>query len=313
MQDKIVMVTGSTAGIGKATALEIARMGASVIVVGRNEEKTREAVSMIRRETGNDNVDYLLADLSSIDQVITLADQFKAKHDRLDVLVNNVGAFLWSRQETDDGIEMTFALNHLVGYFLLTYLLLDVIQASPSARIVNVSSAAHFGGKIDFEDLEGRLRYTGWKAYGQSKLADVMFTYALARRLVRTGVTVNALHPGVVASNFAVTNNRNTVLTRLFRVVTNLFSISEAEGAETSVYLATSPEVEGVTGRYFDDKQEKRSSKASYDQAAQERLWQVSEEMLATRSPALGLLPVDDSSAEMAPFVWKLMPAYALQ
>jgi NAD(P)-dependent dehydrogenase (short-subunit alcohol dehydrogenase family) len=299
-------VTGATAGIGKVTALEIARRGTLTVIVGRNEAKTQDVVDMIRRETGEQRVDYLLADQSSIQATKELSQQFKARYDRLDILVNNVGAIFMSRGETVDGFENTWALNHLVGYFFLTNLLLDVIEASAPARIVNVSSGAHFQGKINFADLEGKEKYSGFGAYSQSKLANVMFTYELARRLQDSGVTVNALHPGVVASNFGVTNNGGSPIYRIGRKFFNLFSISEAKGAETSIYLATSPEVEGVTGQYFEKKQPRRSSEASYDMASQQRLWEISQQMLtmgsqlnektlAGHSPALAPVAVKDN------------------
>lgn len=280
MTGKTVLVTGATFGIGQATALQLARLGASTIVAGRNEEKSQKVVHNIQQETGNPHVEYLLADLSSISQTVALAEEFKARYDRLDVLVNNVGVFVWRRHQTADGFEHTFALNYLVGHFLLTGLLLDLLQASAPARIVNVSSDAHFAGKIDFDNLQGNGRYSGWRAYSQSKLANVLFTYALARRLEGSGVTVNALHPGVVNSGFATPDNTPEILARGFRQVYGLFTRSPSEGAETSVYLATAPELEGVSGRYFADKQAKDSAKASYDPIAQERLWQLSQRML---------------------------------
>ena len=280
MQDKVVMVTGATAGIGKITALEIARQGATTIVVGRSEAKSREVVNMIREQTGNPNVAYMLADLSSIAQTTALADKFKSRYNRLDVLVNNAGAVFLSRGESVDGIENTFALNHLVGYFLLTNLLLDLIKASAPARIVVVSSDAHYNGTMNFDDLEGKQKYSAFGAYAQSKLANVLFTYELVRRLEGSGVTVNALHPGVVASNFGQTNNRAFWI-RPFKMIANLFMISEEKGAETSIYLATSTDVEGVTGKFYDQKRQKPSSEASYREADQRRLWEVSEQMLS--------------------------------
>jgi NAD(P)-dependent dehydrogenase (short-subunit alcohol dehydrogenase family) len=280
MNGKTVLVTGATFGIGQATALQLARLGASTIIAGRNEEKSQNVVDDIRQETGNPNVHYLLADLSSISQTVSLAEEFRARYSRLDVLVNNVGAFAWKRHLTADGLEQVFALNYLVGHFLLTGLLLDLLQASAPSRIVNVSSDAHFAGKIDFDKLQGNGRYSGWKAYSQSKLANVLFTYALARRLEGSGVTVNALHPGVVNSGFATPDNTPEILARGFRQVYGLFARSPSEGAETSVYLAAAPELEGVTGCYFADKQAKDSAKASYDRTTQERLWQVSLQML---------------------------------
>lgn len=279
MHDKRVMVTGATAGIGKYTALAIARMGAHVVLVGRSEAKCREITSMIQNETGNQNVEYMLADLSSIEQTRAVVEQYKAKYDRLHVLVNNVGAIFLSRGETVDRIENTFALNHLVGYFLLTNLLLDVIKASAPARIVNVSSAAHMQGTLNFGDLEATSKYGAMGVYANSKLANVLFTYELAGRLEGSGVATNALHPGVVASNFGVTNN-NGMFTKIFRRVFNLVSISEEKGAETSIYLATSSEVEGVTAKYFSNKQAVPSSEASYRETDQKRLWAVSEELL---------------------------------
>ena len=277
MSGKIVMVTGATAGIGLQTAKDIAKMNAKVVIVGRNPQKTEGVVADIKRETGNQNVEYLLADLSSLADMRQLADDYKAKYDRLDVLVNNVGAMMTTRQETVDGLEMTFALNHL-GYFLPTLLLLDVIKSSAPARIVNVSSSLHSNGEIDFDNIELKQGYGSFKAYNATKLMNVLFTNELARRLEGSNVTVNALHPGLVASNFAVTNNKNP-LNRIMRMGLNLFAISLEEGAKTSVYLATSPAVEGVTGKYFEKSAEKRASESSHNEADAKRLWQLSEEI----------------------------------
>lgn len=299
MQDKTVLITGATAGIGQATALEIARRGANVVIVGRDEAKASAAVSAIQNETGNQRVSYLLADLSSVKSTRALAAEYRRRYDRLDVLVNNAGAIFMARGETVDGFENTFALNHLVGYFYLTNLLLDTIIASAPARIVVVSSGAHAAARMNFDDLQGEQKYSGFGAYGQSKLANVMFTYELARRLKGAGVTVNALHPGLVASNFGRTNNENNTLMRLGLRLTQLLAVSEEKGAETSVYLATSPEVEGVTGAYFQSCKPKRSSKASYNVDDQARLWQVSEQLLQINA---AVSPVKDASgaAELA-------------
>lgn len=300
MKNKTVMITGATAGIGKQTALKIAGMGADVVIVGRDEAKARAVVSAVQEETGNDSVSYLLADLSSIKSTEALAQEYRRRFNRLDVLVNNAGAIFMSRGETVDGIENTFALNHLVGYFYLTNLLLDLIVASAPARIVNVSSGAHAFARMNFDDLQGKQKYSGFRAYGQSKLANVMFTYELARRLEGTNVTVNALHPGFVASNFGQTNNEQNSLARLGLRMTQFMAISEEQGAETSVYLATSPEVEGMTGLYFDKQKPKRTSKASYNSADQARLWQISEQMLNLKSPR----PADNLNgrpADLAP------------
>ena len=280
MKNKTVMVTGATAGIGRVTALEIAREGATVVIVGRNEAKARGVVSAIQNETGNERVSYLLADLSSVSATKALAEAYRSKFDRLDVLVNNAGAIFMTRGETVDGFENTFALNHLVGYFYLTNLLLDMIVASAPARIVSVSSGAHSFGGMNFDDLQGKEKYSGWRAYGQSKLANVLFTYELARRLEGTGVTANALHPGFVASNFGRTNNSESTLQRVGLRMSQVMAVSEEKGAATSIYLATSPEVEDVTGKYFQNCKPKDSSKASYSRADQARLWQVSEQLL---------------------------------
>lgn len=274
MSGKICLVTGATAGIGLVTARELARQGATVLLVGRNAHKGADTVKQIREQTSNPELDFLQADLSVQQDIRRLALQVQ-QQQRLDVLVNNAGALFLQRQESADGIEMTFALNHL-NYFLLTSLLLDLLKASAPARIVNVSSAAHEGASINFDDLEGKHRYQGGKAYGQSKLANLLFTYELARRLEGTGVTVNALHPGLVASNFGMNNGW---LAQLFKPLVKLVGKSPERGAQTSIYLASSPEVAGVSGKYFVDKQETRSAPASYDVEAARRLWQVSEEM----------------------------------
>ncbi len=280
MQGKVCMVTGATAGIGKETARALAQQGAHAILVGRNPEKCAATVTAIQAQTGNQAVEAMVADLSSQAEIRQLADQFKREHQRLDVLVNNAGAiFLW-RKESVDGLEMTFALNH-IGYFLLTNLLLDTIKASAPARIVNVSSAAHRGNRLDFDDLQNTRRY-GYDVYGQSKLANLHFTYELARRLEGTGVTVNALHPGFVASDFAANNGWPV---RLFKPLINLMAIPIDKGAETSIYLASSPEVEGITGQYFVERKATRSSEASYDAEAARKLWEVSAALTGLAEP----------------------------
>jgi retinol dehydrogenase 12 len=273
MNGKICLVTGATDGIGKVTARELAAAGADVIVVGRSQSKTEQVVAEIKQQTGNNNVEFMLADLSSMQQVRDLAAAFKRDHDRLDVLVNNAGAIFMSRRESVDGLEMTFALNH-VGYFLLTNLLIDVLKASAPARIVSVSSSAHYRGHVNFDDLQHAQHFSGFQVYSDSKLMNVLFTYELARRLEGTGVTANTLHPGVVATNFMA--NNWGILGKLSRRLLDLGSISAEKGAQTSIYLATSPEVEGVTGEYFDKKKSVKSAKESYDQDVQRRLWETS-------------------------------------
>jgi NAD(P)-dependent dehydrogenase (short-subunit alcohol dehydrogenase family) len=274
MRDKTVLVTGATNGIGKAAALELARMGARVIVVGRNRAKTEATVHEIKAHSQNQLVDMLLADLSSMTEVRRLANEFNCKYERLDVLVNNAGGVFSSRQETVDGYELTFALNHLAP-FLLTNLLLDTIKVSAAARIINVASVVHTRGRINFDDLQSKRSYGlgGFAAYAASKLANVLFTYELARRLEGTGVTVNALAPGNVASGFG--HNNQGVMDLVFRVI-HRFAKTPEQGAETIIYLASSPAVEGVSGKYFDECQAVSSSPASYDEVIARRLWNES-------------------------------------
>jgi retinol dehydrogenase-12 len=274
MNGKICLVTGATSGIGKETACQLAQMGATVIVVGRNERKCADTVTQIRQQSGNAPVESMLADLSSLKQVRSLAQQFKNKYPRLDILVNNAGAYFMQRHTSVDGFEMTFALNHL-NYFLLTNLLLDNLMASAPSRIINISSALHARAPLDFDDLQNQRNYgIGMDAYGKSKLANVLFTYELARRLQGKRVTVNAVHPGMVATNFAANNG---MLGRFVRPFLNVGSISIPAGAETMVYLASSDQVEGITGKYWVRNKERNSSPASYDEQAQKRLWEMSE------------------------------------
>ncbi len=280
MKGKICMVTGATSGMGEVTARALAQRGATVIVVGRNPNKCVAAVNQIKQQTGSPAVEFMLADMSVQTQIRHLAQEFKSKYPRLDVLVNNAGAWITARQDSVDGIEMTFALNHL-GYFLLTNLLLDTLRATAPARIINVSSYGHKAGQMNFDDLQFRWRYDGMQAYRQSKLANVLFTYELARRLAGTGVTVNAVNPGLVATRFGF-NNLGFIPDRVINLLIRLYGFagtSAEQGAQTSIYLATSPEVEGISGRYFEKKQAVLSSESSYDEGAARQLWQVSEAM----------------------------------
>lgn len=275
LNGKICMVTGATSGIGKVTARELAQMGATVIIVGRNPEKSENAVKQVRRETGNPAVEFMLADLSSQKEIRQLVQDFKKRYDRLHVLVNNAGSIFLARRESVDGIEMTFALNHL-GYFLLTNLLIDALQASAPSRIINVSALLHKWAKINFDDLQNREMYIGVRAYPQSKLCNLYFTYELARRMEGTGVTANALHPGVVATNLGVNDNR---FGRVMRRLINFALINPEEGAQTIIYLAASPDAQTVTGKYFVKQKAVSSSQASYNQAVASRLWCVSAEL----------------------------------
>jgi NAD(P)-dependent dehydrogenase (short-subunit alcohol dehydrogenase family) len=284
MQDKIVMVTGATNGIGLESAKVLAAMGATIVGVGRNPQKCTDAAAQITQTTGNSKVEFLVADLSVQVQVRQLAETFKQKYQRLDVLLNNAGAFFAKREESLEGIEMTWALNHL-NYFLLTDLLLDVLKASAPARIVNVSSGAHTGAKrINFEDVEFKAGFSGWSAYGHSKLANVMFTYELARRLDGTKVTATVLHPGFVATGFG--HNNGGVMRSGMAIMQKIIAKKPEQGAETSVFLASSPAVEGVTGKYFSSKKETKSSAVSYDVAAQQHLWELSEQMVGAKVAA---------------------------
>jgi len=276
---KTVMVTGATAGIGKVTAREIARQDTRLVILGRSETRCRDTAHEIRCTTGNERVDYLLADLSSLAQTRAAAARFRERYERLDVLVNNAGAMFLDYGETEEGLERTFALNHLSGYFLLTHELLDVLEASTPARIVNVASGAHTTARLDFDNLQMRGNYAAFRQYSNSKLMNLLFTFELSRRLEGTGVTANALHPGFVASNFGMTNN-STWWVRPVMTLGHLFALSEDEGAETSIYLATSPEVEGVTGKYFVKCREKAPTSAALDEASQRRLWELSEALV---------------------------------
>ncbi|MBP7998461.1 MAG: SDR family oxidoreductase [Chloroflexi bacterium] len=275
MHNKTIIVTGANAGIGRITALELAKMGARVVMVCRDKERGAAAQQAIIAQTGNRQVDLLLADLSSQQAIRQLVKTIQQKYNRLDVLVNNAGAMFASRRVSVDGLEMTFALNHM-NYFLLTALLLDMLKASAPSRIVNVSSDAHQGAQLNFADLQNEKRFMGFRVYGQSKLANIYFTYELARRLEGTGVTVNALHPGFVATNFA---KNNGWLYRVGMFLMRPFAMNDQQGAATQIYLASSPEVEGITGKYFARKKAVASSNVSYDIAAAQKLWQASEEL----------------------------------
>jgi NAD(P)-dependent dehydrogenase (short-subunit alcohol dehydrogenase family) len=278
MHGKICLITGANSGIGKATALGLASMGATVVMVVRDQSKGEAAQKEIKEQSGNANVDLLVADLSSQQAIRQLAEDFKQRYNRLDVLINNAGAILLSRKETVDGLEWTFAVNHLAP-FLLTNLLLDILKNSAPSRIVIVGSGAHEIGYIDMNDLQSKKRYRAMRVYGQSKLAVLLFTYELAKRLQGTGVTVNCLHPGFVATNIGQ-GDVNEFLRKLGNFFVSRLGISPEKGAETSLYLATSPDIEDVSGKYFVKCVPKRSAEISYDQVLQKQLWEESERLV---------------------------------
>lgn len=277
MHGKICLVTGATNGIGKATAQALAQMSATVVIVGRDAQKAAKVTGEIRAASDNQNVDWLLADLSSQQDIRRLAAEFKSKYPHLHVLLNNAGGTFMTRQLSVDGIEMTFALNHL-AYFLLTNLLLEPMKASAPARIINVSSDAHSGGKIDFDNLQGERSYSSFGPYGNSKLANILFTTELARRLEGTGVTVNALHPGLTSTGFG--KNNPGFFMKIMGAVVPLIGRSPEKGAETSIYLASSPEVQSITGKYFVDCKVTQPAPQAADSAVAKKLWDVSAEMV---------------------------------
>ncbi len=275
MAGKVCLITGGTSGIGEVTARELARMGGKVVITARDEIKGNKAVERIRADSGSPEIEALVADLSSQSQIRSLADAFMRLHHRLDVLVNNAGAIYLRRSLSPDGIEMTFAVNHLAP-FLLTNLLLDMIIKSAPARIINVASNSHEGQEIDFADLESQRNYGFMGTYGKSKLANILFTYELDRRLAGSGVTVNAVHPGFVGTNMGANNGW---LVKIFLPITRLWAQSPEEGADTSIYLASSPEVQGVSGKYFYQEKSVPSSLNSHDELNAKQLWEVSAEM----------------------------------
>ncbi len=285
MQESVCLITGATSGIGRASAFELARQRLTVVLVGRNYQKCAETAEKIISATGNSSVTHLVADLSSQRDIRSLAEQFRTKYSRLDVLINNAGTIAWTRQLSQDGIEMTFALNHL-SYFLLTNLLLDVLVSSAPARVVNVSSSAHFGAAIDLKDVQSSRVYRPMRAYAQSKLANLMFTYEMARRICGTGVTMNAVHPGLVATNLPGNGKLplSWIANPILRSALAIVGKGAKHGSKTVVFLATSQEVSGVTGEYFVDCAPASSSLLSHDTEAARQLWEISVQLTGLSS-----------------------------
>jgi len=274
MAEPVMLVTGSTDGIGKVTATELALGGAAVILHGRDDKKGRRVQKELEQKTGT-RPDLVIADYSRQDQIRSMAADIASRYTRLDVLVNDAGTYQKARHATQEGVEFTFAVNYL-GPFLLTHLLLPLL--GKGSRIVTVASSAHFDvDRIDWDNLPQQRRYDPWGAYSLSKFADITFTYTLARNLGESGITANCLHPGVV----------NTKLSR--SVAPGIATITPEEGAQTSIYLACSPEVAGVSGRYFDEKRPVRSSALSHDRGVQERLWKMAEELTGIKGEEINV------------------------
>lgn len=264
MKNKTILITGSTDGIGKQTALDLAKTGATILLHGRNPARGERVVHEIRKATGNGRIEIFIADLASLKQIRSLAEQVHQKHKILHILINNAAIYENTRKITQGGFEMSFAVNYLAP-FLLTYLLLDLMKRGAPSRVINVSSMAH-ASSIDFENLQGEKHYSGYEAYSLSKLCDILFTYKLASRLEGTGITANCLHPGVIN-------------TKLLKTGWGMGGSPVTEGSKNSVYLATSPELKGVTGKYFVNKKQAKSSGISYNQETQTKLWHISEKL----------------------------------
>lgn len=272
MKNKTVVITGATSGLGKIAAEALAGMGASLILVGRNETRGGQTVAEIKSKTGNSNLTFLTANLSSMAEVKRLAGEINTGVEKIDVLLNNAGAIFMNRQTTIDGYEMTLALNHL-SPFLLTNLLMNKLIGAPAARIVTVSSMAHRFANLDFNDLMSQKGYSAWRVYGTSKLANILFTYQLANNLKDTPVTANTLEPGFVKTNFGRSNGG---IYKIMVSISMILAISPEQGAKTSIYLASSPEVEGVNGKFFSNCKPVRSSASSYNEETGRRLWDSS-------------------------------------
>ncbi|HEX5132731.1 MAG TPA: SDR family oxidoreductase [Candidatus Krumholzibacteria bacterium] len=279
MRDQVVIVTGASSGIGKASASGIAALGAHVVLVSRTESRGRRALDDIARAVPAASLDLLVADLSTIDAITALAHEFKRKYSRLDVLFNNAGLITNRRRVTPDGLELQFMVNYL-AYYLLTGMLLDTLHASRPARIINMTSSSHSSGVINFDDLQLERHYRGWQAYANTKLMSMVYTYELARRLEGSGITANCLHPGVIRTGLM--RNFSSVLHVAWTALGRFFKQPD-DGAATPVYLASSPEVEGVTGTYFRYCRPFGTTEASHDPDVQRRLWEASERLSGYR------------------------------
>ena len=280
MKDKIVLITGANSGIGKETTRALAKKGATIIMACRHLEKAEPVGEIIQRESKNPNIEVMKLDLASLKSVRNFTQEFKTRYQKLNVLINNAGVFCMKREETEEGFEKTMGVNHL-GHFLLTHELLPILEKTPEACIINVSSDAHFSGDLDLGDLHfKRRKYSGFKAYGASRLATVFFTQELAERLKEKDITVNSLHPGHVDTNmWDLWGTERKWYQSIINGMIKLFLISVEEGAQTSIYLASSNEVKGITGKYFARKRMKEASKKCSDIKLQKELWQLSEQL----------------------------------
>ena len=278
MRGLTCLITGATDGIGKEAAIELAKKGCNLILIGRSKEKGDKVVEEIRKVADSYvDIDYFTADLMLMKEVSRVADEVSRKYPKIDVLLNNVGAYFAFRDVTEEGFERTFALNHL-GYFLMTKKLLPLVEKSDYKRIVNVSSSAHYGIDFEFDNMNGEKKYSGFDVYKKSKLANVMFTYELAKRIEGTGITANCLHPGFVSTNFG--KNNNFLWRNVIRVAMWLTAISVKDGAKTSIHLACSDEVKDITGRFFANSQIKKGSSKAKNEEHNRKLWELSEEFV---------------------------------
>ena len=271
------IITGATDGIGKQTAIELAKLGYNLGLVGRNKEKGLSVLEEIATTTGNQSLKYFDADLSVINNLNKLTDDIKNEYNSVDILINNAGAYFSSYKKTQENLEKTFALNHL-NYFALTYLLIDALQSEKPGRVINVSSSAHFSAKLDMDDIQMKKRYKGWTAYCNSKLMNILFTYEAHKRYKDKGISFNCLHPGFVNTSFG--NNNTGLGKNILSIGKKLIAINVKKGAKTTVYLASSDEVVNVSGKYFDKSKIVKSSKISHLKSNQKNLWLYSEEII---------------------------------